>query len=233
MDPRHRDRIAFVRVCTGRFRRDMNARHSRTGKTIRLSNSHKLFAQDRETADEAFPGDILGLVGHNEFGIGDTLAEDAKIVFNEIPRFPPECFAYLFNPTSADAKKFRSGIDQLLQEGVVQTFTVRNAPIGAVFLAAVGPLQFEVVQYRLQAEYNATSRLEAAPFALLKWLTPHPSLADTSKLVVASGVSFGTDRNGDQVVLFPNEWTMHYFKEKNPELTLLDLPDDEAFHSPK
>ncbi|HUG10140.1 MAG TPA: peptide chain release factor 3 [Opitutaceae bacterium] len=233
MDPRHRDRIAFVRVCSGRFRRDMNARHSRTGKTIRLSNSHKLFAQDRETADEAFPGDILGLVGHNEFGIGDTLAEDATIVFNEIPRFPPECFAYLFNPTSADAKKFRSGVDQLLQEGVVQTFTVRNAPIGAVFLAAVGPLQFEVVQYRLQAEYNATTRLEAAPFAFLKWLTPHPSLADTSKLVVASGVSFGTDRNGDQVVLFPNEWTMHYFKEKNPALTLLDLPDDEAFHAKK
>jgi peptide chain release factor 3 len=232
MDPKHRDRIAFLRVCAGRFSRDMLARHSRTGKTIRLSNSHKLFAQERETANEAFPGDILGLVGHNEFGIGDTLTDDPKIVFNEIPRFPPECFAYLFNPSPADSKKYRGGLDQLLQEGVVQTFTVRNAPTGAAFLAAVGPLQFEVVQYRLQSEYGAESKLEAAPFAFLKWLAPHPQLADPASIIAASGVSFGTDKNGDPCVLFPNEWTMNYFKEKNPELTLLDLPDDPAFHRP-
>ena len=231
MDPKHRDRIAFIRVCSGKFERDMLARHSRTGKMIRLSNSSKLFAQDRETVDVAYPGDVLGLVGHNEFGIGDTLASDGSIVFNEIPRFPPECFAYIFNPSPADSKKYRAGVDQLLQEGVVQTFHVRNAPTGATFLAAVGPLQFEVVQYRLQSEYNAESKLEAAPFAFLKWLAPHPSLADLHSLVVASGVTFATDKNGDPCVLFPNEWTMNYFKEKNPELVLLDLPNDSAFHS--
>jgi peptide chain release factor 3 len=229
MDPRHRDRIAFLRVCSGRFTRDMLARHSRTGKTLRLSNSHKLFAQERETADDAFPGDILGLVGHNEFGIGDTLAEDGRILFEEIPRFPPECFAYLFNPSPAAAKKYRAGLDQLLQEGVVQNFNVRHAPAGATFLAAVGPLQFEVVQYRLQSEYDAASRLEPAPFAHLKWLAPHPSLADPSTLVTAGGVAFGSDRFGDPIVLFPNDWTMSYFQEKNPELRLLDLPDDAAY----
>ncbi len=233
MDPKHRDRIAFLRVCSGKFSRDMLARHSRSGKTIRLSNSSKLFAQDRETVDHAYPGDILGLVGHNEFGIGDTLASDGSIVFNEIPRFPPECFAYIFNPSPADSKKYRSGVEQLLQEGVVQTFTVRNCPTGATFLAAVGPLQFEVVQFRLQSEYGAESKLEAAPFAFLKWLAPHPSLADLPSLIVASGVSFATDKNGDPCVLFPNEWTMHFFKEKNPQLVLLDLPDDAAFHSKK
>jgi peptide chain release factor 3 len=231
MDPKHRDRIAFLRVCSGKFERDMLVRHSRTGKQIRLSNSSKLFAQDRETVDVAYPGDILGLVGHNEFGIGDTLTTDAAIAFNEIPRFPPECFAYIFNPSPADSKKYRAGVEQLLQEGVVQTFHVRNAPTGSTFLAAVGPLQFEVVQYRLQSEYNAESKLEAAPFAFLKWLAPHPSLADLHSLIVASGVSFATDKNGDPCVLFPNEWTMNYFKEKNPELVLLDLPNDSAFHS--
>ena len=108
---------------------------------------------------------------------------------------------------------------------------MRNAPSGSTFLAAVGSLQFEVVQYRLQSEYNAESKLEAAPFAFLKWLAPHPSLADLHSLVVASGVTFATDKNGDPCVLFPNEWTMNYFKEKNPELVLLDLPNDSAFHS--
>src|SRR6185295_12466581 len=115
MDPKHRDRIAFVRVCSGKFTRDMTVFHPRTGKTMRLSSSHKLFGQERETVDEAWPGDVIGLIGHSEFGIGDTLTEDKSIVYDEIPRFPPEVFAFISNPSSADAKKFRAGLDQLLQ----------------------------------------------------------------------------------------------------------------------
>ncbi len=224
MDPKHRDRIAFLRICSGKFTRDMSVIHQRTGKTMRLSSSHKLFGQERETVDEAWPGDVIGLVGHSEFGIGDTLTEDRSIRYDEIPRFPPEVFSYISNPTPADAKKFRAGLDQLLQEGVVQSFTPRNAPPGSTLLAAVGPLQFEVVQYRLQSEYNAESRLEPTPWTLLKWLEPHPSLKNPSALVVASGVSFGTDKFDQPVALFPNEWTMRYFLEKNPELKLHDLP---------
>ncbi len=224
MDPKHRDRIAFVRICSGKFTRDMMVTHQRTGKTVRLSSSHKLFGQERETVDEAWPGDVIGLVGHSEFGIGDTLTEDKSIVYDEIPRFPPEVFTYISNPTSADAKKYRAGLEQLLQEGVVQSFTARNAPPGATLLAAVGPLQFEVVQWRLQAEYSAESRLTPTPWTLLKWLDPHPSLKNPSSLIVATGVSFGTDKFDQPVVLFPNEWTMRYFVEKNPELKLHDLP---------
>src|ERR1043165_6739687 len=104
MDPRHRDRIAFVRICSGKFSRDMLVTHQRTGKTVRLSSSHKLFGQERETVDVAWPGDVIGLVGHSEFGIGDTLTEDRRIIFDEIPRFPPEVFTYISNPTSADSK---------------------------------------------------------------------------------------------------------------------------------
>jgi peptide chain release factor 3 len=226
MDPKHRDRIAFLRICSGKFERDMNVIHERTGKTVRLSSSHKLFGQERATVDEAWPGDVLGLVGHDAFGIGDTLAEERGIVFNEIPRFPPEVFVYISNPSPADAKKFRAGLEQLLQEGVVQSFTARYAPPGATLLAAVGPLQFEVVQYRLKSEYNAESRLEQTPWTLLRWVDPHPSLDDLRSIIVASGVSFGTDKNGQPVVLFPNDWTLRYFIEKNPDLKLRELPPD-------
>jgi peptide chain release factor 3 len=224
MDPKHRDRIAFLRVCSGKFERDMMVTHQRSGKTVRLSSSHKLFGQERETVDEAWPGDVIGLVGHSEFGIGDTLTEDKGIAYDEIPRFPPEVFTYISNPSSSDAKKYRAGLEQLLQEGVVQAFTARNSPPGATLLAAVGPLQFEVVQWRLQSEYGAESRLTPTPWTLLRWVEPHPSLANPSSLIVASGVSFGTDKFDHPIILFPTEWTMRYFLEKNPELKLHDLP---------
>ncbi len=232
MDPKHRDRIAFLRVCSGKFTRDMSVVHQRTGRTVRLSSSHKLFGQERETVDEAWPGDVIGLVGHDSFGIGDTLTEDKAINYDEIPRFPPEVFTYITNPSSADAKKYRAGLEQLLQEGVVQSFTAKNAPAGATLLAAVGPLQFEVVQYRLQAEYGAESRLTPTPWTLLRWLSRADGTAlslskglnDLTKLVVATGVSFGADKFDHPVVLFPNDWTLRYFQEKNPELKLHELP---------
>ena len=228
MDPRHRDRIAFMRICSGKFERDMGVLHVQTGKTVRLSSSHKLFGQDRETVDEAFPGDVIGLVGHDAFGIGDTLTEDRAILFDEIPRFPPEVFAYISNPNSADSKKYRAGLEQLLQEGVVQSFSARSAPPGATLLAAVGPLQFEVVQWRLKSEYGAESRLVMAPWTVLRWIEPHPALSNPSGIIVASGVSFGTDKLDQPVALFPNDWTMRYFVEKNPDLRLRDLPLEQA-----
>ncbi len=224
MDPKHRDRIAFIRVCSGKFSRDMQVTHQRTGKTVRLSSSHKLFGQDRETVDEAYPGDVIGLVGHSEFGIGDTLTEDRNLYYDEIPRFPSEVFAFISNPTPADSKKYRAGLDQLLQEGVVQSFQARHSPPGATLLAAVGVLQFEVVQHRLRGEYKAESRLVMAPWTLLRWLEPHPALDDISSIIVASGVSFGTDKFEHPVILFPNDWSMHYFAEKNPELKMHEQP---------
>ena len=234
MDPNHRDRIAFLRVCSGKFERDMVVTHQRTGKQVRLSSSHKLFGQERETVDVAWPGDVIGLVGHDSFGIGDTLTEDRTICYDEIPRFPPEVFTYISNPNPSDSKKFRAGLEQLLQEGVVQSFSAKNAPSGATLLAAVGPLQFEVVEYRLKAEYNAESRLTPTPWNVLRWLEVPASMQvpnksfDPSRLIVASGVSFGTDKFGHSVVLFPNEWTMRYFTEKNPELKLHTLPLEQS-----
>ncbi|MEO6005397.1 MAG: peptide chain release factor 3 [Opitutus sp.] len=227
MDPKHRDRIAFVRICSGKFERDMMVLHPRTGKTMRLSSSHKLFGQERETVDEAWPGDVIGLVGHSEFHIGDTLTEDKTILFDEIPRFPPEVFTFISNPNSSDAKKFRAGLEQLLQEGVVQSITLRAGMTTATLLAAVGALQFEVVQFRLESEYGAASRLDPSPWTVMKWMAPsdpNTKLPDASQFIVASGVAFGTDKLGQPVGLFPSEWTMRYFVEKNPGVKLHDLP---------
>jgi peptide chain release factor 3 len=224
MDPKHRDRIAFVRVCSGHFTRDMTVTHQQSGRRVRLSSSQKLFGQERSTVDEAWPGDIIGLVGYDMFGIGDTLTEDPDILYDEIPRFPPEVFAFLSNPNPSNAKKYRAGIEQLLQEHIVQSFNLRHGPSGVTLLAAVGPLQFEVVQYRLQAEYGAESRLETAPWQFLRWLAPHPALEHPAGLVTASGVAWGTDSDGRPVILFPNDWTMRYFVEKNPDIKLRSLP---------
>ncbi len=223
MDPRHRDRIAFLRIVSGRFERDMIAHHSRTGKKVRLSSSHKLFANERETINEAFPGDIIGIVGHDEFGIGDTLTTDPAIEYREIPRFPPESFAYLRNPSTAKYKQFRKGLDQLLQEGVIQQLHLADNTSTAPLLAAVGPLQFEVVQYRLQTEYGAESKLEPAPWTAIRWL-PTGLDHNPGALRLPTGVKLAADADHNPVVLFPNDWSTHYFAELNPNLPLEKIP---------
>jgi peptide chain release factor 3 len=224
MDPRHRDRIAFLRVCTGKFERDMSVRHSRSEKRVRLSSSHKLFGNERETVDEAYPGDIIGLVGHDSFGIGDTLTTDAHITYREIPRFTPEAFAYLHNPNSAKFKQFRQGLEQLLQEGVIQVMHLRDAVSRVPLLAAVGPLQFEVVQFRLESEYGAVSRLEAAPWTVARWLPARLTDEELDALSLPTGSRLARDMENQAVVLFATEWAANYFLQTNPKVPLSSLP---------
>ncbi len=226
MDPKHRDRIAFVRVCSGRFERDMVVTHAQSGKRVRLSSSHKLFGQERETVDEAFAGDVVGLVGHADFGIGDTLSEDGSVVYNEIPRFPPECFARLDNPNPSKFKQFRKGVEQLLQEGVIQVFHLTGAGRRVPLLAAVGPLQFEVVQYRLESEYGAQSRLEPAPYEAVKWLRAGGTPEELKEVKLPTGCRIARDSDEEPVVLFPNAWTLGYFEKQNPGVALFDLSAD-------
>jgi peptide chain release factor 3 len=225
MDPRHRDRIAFLRIISGKFERDMVAIHAQTGKKVRLSSSHKLFGNERETVDEAWPGDIIGLVGHSEFGIGDTLTSDPSIVYREIPRFPPETFAYLRNPSTAKYKQFRQGLDQLLQEGVIQQLRLKEGAPNTPLLAAVGPLQFEVVQYRLQSEYGAESRLEPAPWSSIRWL-PNDLQEDQWGRGLPTGARLAFDGDDNPVVLFANEWSIGYFCEINPKIPLERIPPE-------
>jgi len=224
MDPKHRDRIAFVRVCSGKFERDMTVHHSRSQKKVRLSSSHKLFGKERETVDEAYPGDVIGLVGHNSFGIGDTLTTDPAILYKEIPRFTPEAFSYLHNPNTAKYKQFRQGLEQLMQEGVIQALYLRHSPVKVPLLAAVGPLQFEVVQFRLESEYGAVSRLEAAPWTVVRWLPREMKEEDLDALSLPSGSRLAFDMGKNPVVLFPNEWSANYFSETNKHVPLSALP---------
>jgi peptide chain release factor 3 len=224
MDPRHRDRIAFVRVCSGKFERDMTVHHSRSAKKVRLSSSHKLFGNERETIDEAWPGDVIGLVGHDTFGIGDTLTTDPTIAYKEIPRFTPEAFSYLHNPNTGKYKQFRQGLDQLLQEGVIQALYLRNSSVKTPLLAAVGPLQFEVVQFRLESEYGAESRLEAAPWHVVRWLPITIKEEDLDGLSLPTGARVAYDIGKNPVVLFQNEWSANYFGETNKGITLSAVP---------
>jgi peptide chain release factor 3 len=224
MDPKHRDRIAFVRICSGKFTRNISVTNMTTGKKLRLSNAHTVFGQQRETVEEAFPGDIVGLVGSGNFGIGDTLTEDTSIVYHEIPQFAPEHFITLNNPDTSNYKRFRDGLDQLLQEGVVQVFELKNPYSGLTILGAVGPLQFEVVQYRLKSEYGADSRADPTSWSVLRWVDPEidPSILTQPLLPVGAGLA--EDNRGRNVLLFTSDWSLNYFIEKQPKIKLSDTP---------
>ncbi|TLD69562.1 peptide chain release factor 3 [Phragmitibacter flavus] len=224
LDPKHRDRLAFIRICSGKFERDMNVIHTRTGRKLRLSSSHKLFGRERETVDEAYAGDVVGIVGHGDFQIGDTLAQDPDLQYQEIPRFCPEHFAWLHSTSSAQTKRYREGLDQLLQEGVVQSFYMRDNAQRLPLLAAVGPLQFEVVQARLESEYGAETRLEITSYEAVRWLPKETTVASLSTAVMPSGITFVSDAADQPALLFPDSWALKYFTEKNPTIPLSTSP---------
>jgi len=226
MDPRHRDRVAFVRIVSGIFSRDMSVVHAQSGKRVRLSNAQKLFGQERETVDEACAGDVVGLVGNDAFGIGDTLTEDRAVVFSEIPRFAPECFAYLHNPSPANYKRFRLGLDQLLREGVVQILDQGEARAKVPLLAAVGPLQFDVVQYRLQAEYGAESHLMAAPWVAARWYRPPAGSPEGWMPVLPEGAAVVADAERRPMVLLPDQFALHYLARQNAGVEFVTLPPE-------
>jgi peptide chain release factor 3 len=227
MDPRHRDRIAFIRIVSGSFTREMTVIHAQSGKRIRLSNAQKLFGQQRETVDDGRAGDVVGIVGHDVLRIGDTLTEDRTIVYNEIPRFPPEVFAYLHNPQPGNSKKFRLGVEQLLQEGVVQQLNVGTGHAKVPLLAAVGPLQFEVVQYRLKSEYGADSRLEPSKWNTVRWWR-RPDADPEWLPELPMNATHATDRDDKPVVLFADEWALRHFTQFNPTVELSTLPFEPA-----
>jgi len=224
MDPRHRDRIAFMRICSGRFSRGMELFHPNTNSKTKINNAHTLFGQERTIADEAWPGDIIGLVGYDDYGIGDTLTQDPAIVYGEIPRFPPECFSFIENPNPSKFKPFRKGLEQLLHEGVVQSFQVKNGTADMPLLAAVGPLQFEVVQFRLESEYGAPAQLKPASWRLARWVKPPVDNAKLEAALLTDGTRLATDNNEQPVILFASDWHLNYFSRNHPEIELLTLP---------
>ena len=223
LDPRHRDRMAFIRVCSGTFRKGMKVGHSRMKKSITLTSGQSLFAQDRESVIEAFPGDVIGIHNPGTLAIGDTLFTGSKrIVYPGIPSFSPEKFAYIRNPNPSTYKKFQKGIKELLDEGAVQMLRDRNDDgNGTPLLAAVGQLQFDVVQYRLQNEYNVDSMMDPLDYSIARWVgggwDAVMKAEDDGKLY---GVNICQDRWNRPVLLFRNPWKVTQLSD---EIDYLDL----------
>lgn len=218
MDPKHRDRVAFIRVCTGKFEKDMTVSHARTGKTVRLSRPQKLFAQDRASIENAYPGDIIGLNNPGVFAIGDTIYNGKKLEYEGIPCFSPEIFAYLRNPNPSKFKQFRKGVNELREEGAVQIMYSADETKRDPILAAVGQLQLEVVQFRMENEYGVETRLEMLPFSVARWVDGGWEILEkVGRLFNTVAVK---DSWGRPVLLFKNEWNCQQVESEHPELKL-------------
>ncbi|MEO1506689.1 MAG: peptide chain release factor 3 [Cyanobacteria bacterium J06633_23] len=218
MDPRHRDRVAFVRVCSGKFEKDMVVNHARSGKNVRLSHPQKLFGQGRESLEAAYPGDVIGLNNPGVFAIGDTIYQGKKLENEGIPFFSPELFAYLKNPNPSKFKQFRKGVTELREEGAVQIMYSADETRRDPILAAVGQLQFEVVQFRLRNEYNVDTMLDMLPYSVARWVTGGwEALNDAGRLFNTVTVK---DSYGRPVLLFRNEWNCQQVEGEHPKLRL-------------
>ncbi|MEZ6056836.1 MAG: peptide chain release factor 3 [Planctomycetaceae bacterium] len=216
LDPRHHDRVAFLRVCSGRFTREMETLNSRTMAKIRVKRSHRAFAQERETMDEAFPGDILGLVIPGQLRLGDTLCVGPPIKYEGRWHFPPECFATIRCDDTTRRKQFVAGLSQLREEGAVQEFMDESMSRERV-IGAVGDLQFEVVQFRLESEHKTRTVLQRLPYSVSRWITGDP--ADIASMRVPSSARTLVDEHGDPLIVFETEWFANYCAELNPRLT--------------
>ncbi len=218
MDPRHRDRVAFVRVCSGRFEKDMTVKHARTGKQIRLSRPQKIFAKDRAVVEDAYPGDVIGLNNPGMFAIGDTLYTGSKIEYEGIPCFSPEIFSWLRNPNPSAFKNFRKGVNELREEGAVQILYDKDQSKRDPILAAVGQLQLEVVQHRLEHEYGVSTLLEPMGFQVARWVDGGWSqLEEIGRIFNCKIVQDAWSR---PVLLFKNDWNLNQLVEDHPDLVL-------------
>ncbi|PYE54194.1 peptide chain release factor 3 [Deinococcus yavapaiensis] len=216
MSKHHRDRTAFMRVASGKFERGMEVTHTRTGRKMRLSRAHTLFAQDRESVEEAFPGDIVGLVNPGVFRIGDVVSFSPKVQLASFPRFTPETFANVTMRDVTKRKAFHKGLEQLAEEGVVQVFYPTDGARDPL-LGAVGPLQFEVFQHRLREEYNVDVELNVTSYQLVRWLA-----GDTSE--VARFARNVEDDEGRPVMLFRSKYDLEYTQRNHPGIEFLPLP---------
>lgn len=216
MDPKHRDSMAFLRICSGNFSKDMSVYHPRLAQTMRVSRPHRLFARERETVDVAYPGDVIGLSNPGVFAIGDTVTDGEKLQFAAIPAFPSEHFGRLRNLKVDKYKQFNKGLEQLMQESVVQVFypmhQVRREPI----IGAVGMLQFDVVVARMAAEYNVETQVDPLNFAAARWVVGTPEALAAAKYPSQSIRM--EDRFGNLVVLFTSTWELNYCIENNPNI---------------
>ena len=218
MNPRHRDSMAFVRVCSGRFERDMVVKHHRTGKEVRLARSYSMVAQDRDTVEDAYPGDIVGVINPGLYAIGDTISVQGDFNFLPMPQFPPEVMAQVRPKDVLRLKAFEKGLDQLSNEGAIQIMRSWQHPSDPPFVAAVGKLQFEVLEYRLREEYGVTVGIDFLPYKFSSYLK-----GDPATLRKTQGSYLALDKAGRVVLLCTSEWERRFVGEQNPHHALEDF----------
>ncbi len=218
MNPEHRDRIAFIRVVSGCFEKDMDVWHARTKSKIRITRPQKLFAQDRETAQTAFPGDILGVPNTGVFQLGDTIAVDQKVEFDEVPLFAPETFATIINRDASRFKHFDKGIEQLSQEGLVDLFFEKNTGQRMPILGAVGQLQFDVVRFRLETEYGVKTEVMPIAQTIMAWLEASP--AALAKLYIPHETKLLEHKSGRLALVSTSAHGLRYLAKTNSEIKL-------------
>jgi peptide chain release factor 3 len=215
LDPRHRDRIAFLRVCSGKFERNKFYHHVRLDKDVRFSSPATFMAQRKSIVEEAYPGDVIGLYDTGNFKIGDTLTEGSDYMFKGIPAFSPEIFKELLNDNPMKSKQLEKGITQLTDEGVAQLFT--QQPGNRRIVGTVGDLQFEVIQYRLLQEYGAECHFVSLPYYKACWLTSTNADA-LAKFVLLKARYICYDKDENPVFLAGSEWTLNMEKQNNPDI---------------
>ncbi|HAN78186.1 MAG TPA: peptide chain release factor 3 [Bacteroidales bacterium] len=214
MDPNHRDRIAFVKVVSGMFERNTNYMHTGTGKTFKFSSPTAFMASKKSVIDEAFAGDIVGLHDTGNFKIGDTISSGEKIHFRGLPSFSPEFFRYIENGDPMKSKQLAKGVDQLMDEGVAQLFTKNSN--GRKIIGTVGPLQFDVIEYRLKHEYNATARYEQLPVYKACWVTG--SDADMKDLKHKKQAYMAVDKHGRDVFIADSQYALQMAQSNYPKV---------------
>ena len=222
MNKAHRDRVAFVRICSGTFEKGMEVLHVQEGKTIRISQPTSLMAQDRSIVDEAWAGDIISVFDPGIFSIGDTICDPkAPIRYQGIPTFAPEHFARLAQVDTLKRKQFIKGISQIAQEGAIQIFQDPGKGMEEVIVGVVGVLQLDVLLYRLNHEYNIDVRLENLPYEYIRWIDNED--LDTSSLIITSDTRVVEDLKGNKLLLFANEWNINWALDHNKKLILSDF----------
>jgi peptide chain release factor 3 len=222
MDPNHRDRIAFARLCSGKLRRGMKAKLVRTGKPMTLSAPQFFFAQDRSVADEAYPGDVVGIPNHGTLRIGDTFTEGEQLEFLGVPNFAPEILRRVKLGDPMKAKKLKEALQQMAEEGVVQVFRpLDGAP---ALVGVVGPLQLDVLKTRLDAEYGLEIGFETPEYQLARWIA-HPDAKKLDEFVSANYSSVAEDLDGDKVFMARNQFILDYTRERTPGMVFTDIKD--------
>jgi peptide chain release factor 3 len=215
MDRRHRDRVAFVRICSGQFERGMKVNHVRLGRELRLSHSNQFVAQERETVDLAYAGDIVGVNDSGNFQIGDSITTGKTVHFDTIPKFPPEMFARLAVGDAMKRQKLQKGIKQISEEGAVQVFIDPIIGPQDPIIGVVGELQFEVLIYRLLDEYGVDVRLNRLPYTVARW----PRDAEGGPVSQLKGnFNLFVDIDGQPVILLDKEWDLNWAKKENPDV---------------